>query len=176
MIHLRHQFVRHLRLDVDRFPCLIQRRSDVEDMEDHRHVDEEGSLRKVSPRTYSTVECESTYTIFMHLIYSPSAIAKRKSTGIRNIRVQLSIAQETLRHEAVRFGVRFRIMQARPNRSQLALCKFEAIRRADHEFGSRIVPAGMKYPSHSMSSVVLCGIDNGSTGSQRMLSFTMALM
>ena len=38
------------------------------------------------------------------------------------------------------------------------------------EFGSRTVPAEIKYPSHSVSTLVMCGMLKGSTGAQRKTS------
>ena len=94
--------------------------------------------------------------------YSPSAVAEDVVARVAHARVQLAVAQEPLRGEAVRLGIYFRVVHACPaerdgGRVRHSTTVHGAWGQAIdtyHVCGERMVPFGMKYPRYSMSSAV----------------------
>lgn len=55
LVHVRNNGVGHLQLQGYFFPLVVKWQSDIEDVQDHRDVDEKGCIREVPARTHAVI-------------------------------------------------------------------------------------------------------------------------
>ena len=105
---------RYLGLNLNYVTMIIDRRGDVEDMQNHGNTDEKRGLAERLPGTNPRPKRIEMRRMCHVLSNAPSSISKDKVARVADGRVQLAILQEALGKEPIRIGILRFVMHDRP--------------------------------------------------------------